>query len=209
MGLLLNIETATEVCSVSLAREGEVIGLRESVEGQNHSVLLGVYVDELLREHGVRVEDLDAVAVSMGPGSYTGLRIGVSLAKGLCFGGDVPLVAVGTLQALAAAVADRVAEEDALYCPMIDARRMEVYTALFNRAGNAVQPVGEIRLAFDGGSHGDAGGVMDHHTPMLQQIPIPPGLFGGSCLAADGPVAVHAFIAADKGFQCGKQSHDL
>jgi len=142
MGLLLNIETATEVCSVSLAREGEVIGLRESVEGQNHSVLLGVYVDELLREHGVRVEDLDAVAVSMGPGSYTGLRIGVSLAKGLCFGGDVPLVAVGTLQALAAAVADRVAEEDALYCPMIDARRMEVYTALFNRAGNAVQPVG-------------------------------------------------------------------
>lgn len=132
MALILNIDTATEVCSVALARDGRLVAVKENGEGLNHSTLLGVYVDEVLREARLSAADLDAVAVSMGPGSYTGLRIGVSLAKGLCFGAEKPLIAVGTLNALAHAAIERTGLE-ALYCPMIDARRMEVYTAVFDR----------------------------------------------------------------------------
>lgn len=132
MALILNIETSTSVCSVALARDGGVISYKENQEGLNHSVLLGTYIDELLRENQVDARQLDAIAVSMGPGSYTGLRIGVSMAKGLCFGSGKPLIAVPTLQALARSVSSRL-QEDAWYCPMIDARRMEVYTAFFNR----------------------------------------------------------------------------
>ena len=137
MALILNIDTATSVCSVALAKDGEVVGCLENNEGLNHSVLLGVYIDRLLQEHHLDAQQLDAVAVSMGPGSYTGLRIGVSTAKGLCFGSGKPLIAVPTLQALANAVA-RECREDALYCPMLDARRMEVYTAVFDRDNRTV-----------------------------------------------------------------------
>lgn len=137
MALILNIDTSTSVCSVALARDGKLLALKENEEGLNHSLLLGTYVDELLRENQLGVQDLDAVAVSMGPGSYTGLRIGVSLAKGLCFGASKPLIAVSTLQALARSVSGKL-QEEALYCPMIDARRMEVYTAFFDRANNTV-----------------------------------------------------------------------
>lgn len=140
MALILNIDTSTDVCSVAIAREGNVIALNENDEGFNHSALLGVYADALLKENGLKASDLDAVAVSMGPGSYTGLRIGVSLAKGICFGAGKPLIAVGTLEALANAVA-RGRGEEGLYCPMIDARRMEVYTAVFDREGVAVRDV--------------------------------------------------------------------
>ena len=140
MCLILNIDTSTEVCSVALAKEGNVIALKENREGMNHAVLLGVFVDELFKENGCCAADLDAVAVSMGPGSYTGLRIGVSLAKGLCYGAHKPLIAVDTLQAMALAAIRRVGEE-AFYCPMIDARRMEVYTALYTRAGEPLQEV--------------------------------------------------------------------
>lgn len=135
----MSIETATEVCSVAVARDGRVVALRENGEGLNHSTLLGVFVDEALREAGVGAGELDAVAVSKGPGSYTGLRIGVSLAKGLCYGAGKPLLAVGTLEALARGAIDRVREE-ALYCPMIDARRMEVYTAMYDGEGREVCP---------------------------------------------------------------------
>ena len=141
--MILNIDTATEVCSVAIARDGRLVAMRENGEGLNHSTLLGVYVDEALREARLTVEDLDAVAVSMGPGSYTGLRIGVSLAKGLCFGGGKPLIAVGTLNALAHAAIERTGE-DALYCPMIDARRMEVYAAVFDRQERTVREVGAV-----------------------------------------------------------------
>ena len=137
MALILNIDTATSVCSVALAKDGEVVGCLENNEGLNHSVLLGVYIDRLLQEHYWDAQQLDAVAVSMGPGSYTGLRIGVSTAKGLCFGSGKPLIAIPTLQALANAVA-RECREDALYCPMLDARRMEVYTAVFDRDNRMV-----------------------------------------------------------------------
>ena len=94
MALILNIDTSTDVCSVAIARDGNVIALKENDEGFNHSTLLGVYVDDLLKENDLTASDLYAVAVSMGPGSYTGLRIGVSLAKGICFGAGKPLIAV-------------------------------------------------------------------------------------------------------------------
>ena len=110
MALILNIDTSTDVCSVAIARDGNLIALKENDEGFNHSTLLGVYVDDLLKENDLTANDLDAVAVSMGPGSYTGLRIGVSLAKGICFGAGKPLIAVSTLAALANAVAQREGE---------------------------------------------------------------------------------------------------
>lgn len=132
MALILNIDTATTVCSVTLAQDGRVIGIKENTEGLNHSLLLGSFIDELLKEYNTEPGQLDAVAVSMGPGSYTGLRIGVSMAKGLCYGSGKPLIAVNTLQALARSVSGKL-KEDVWYCPMIDARRMEVYTALFDK----------------------------------------------------------------------------
>lgn len=136
MALILNIDTTTNVCSAALAQDGKTIDIRESDE-QHHSQLLGVYVDELLKKHKINASDLSAVAVSMGPGSYTGLRIGVSLAKGLCFGADIPLIAVDTLRGLALSVAEQT-ERNSLLCPMLDARRMEVYTAMYQRNGDNV-----------------------------------------------------------------------
>ena len=97
MALILNIDTSTSVCSVALARDGKMIALKENNEGLNHSVLLGTYIDEILKDNHMDAHCLDAVAISMGPGSYTGLRIGVSMAKGVCFGAGKPLIAVPTL----------------------------------------------------------------------------------------------------------------
>lgn len=121
------IETSTALCSVALAEDGEITAYRESSEAKAHASLTAVFVQEVLQERGLKLEDCDAVCVSMGPGSYTGLRVGVSTAKGLCFGSGKPLIAVGTLDTLVAQ-----AESDAKYIiPMIDARRMEVYSAVF------------------------------------------------------------------------------
>ncbi|MBW6535846.1 MAG: tRNA (adenosine(37)-N6)-threonylcarbamoyltransferase complex dimerization subunit type 1 TsaB [Mariniphaga sp.] len=149
MATILNIETATEVCSVNLARDGEILVEKESSEGLNHSQLLTVFIDELFRENNFEPAQLDAVAVSKGPGSYTGLRIGVSVAKGLCYSLGIPLIAVGTPEALGKYTAQNREDfiqgientENALFCPMIDARRMEVYTALFNAKGDKIKPV--------------------------------------------------------------------
>ena len=149
MSLILCIETGTDICSVGLARDGELISLRESDQGRDHAKRLGVFVDELLRETGVMPDELDAVAVGKGPGSYTGLRIGVSFAKGLCYGLQIPLVAVCSLDALAevaiedheAGILDVEAWDEATLCPMVDARRMEVYTCLYNAKG---EPQGEV-----------------------------------------------------------------
>ena len=107
MSLILCIETGTDICSVGLARDGELISLRESDQGRDHARQVGVFVDELLSQTGIAPEELDAVAVGKGPGSYTGLRIGVSFAKGLCYGLRIPLVAIGSLDALT-----EVAKED-------------------------------------------------------------------------------------------------
>ena len=134
MALILCIETGTDICSVGLSRDGELVSLRESDEGRDHAKRVGVFVDELLRENGIAPDELEAIAVGMGPGSYTGLRIGVSFAKGMCYGLQIPLVAVGSLDALAeVAIEDNEAGilnvknwDNAVLCPMVDARRMEV-----------------------------------------------------------------------------------
>ena len=136
MATILNIETSTDVCSVALTSEGQVLDHRENYEGQTHATMLSQYVKEMLDYARSRELKLDAVAVSIGPGSYTGLRIGLSEAKGLAFGLNVPLIGVNTLQLLVVSTMFNhfIEDDDALYVPMIDARRMEVYTAAYNAA---------------------------------------------------------------------------
>lgn len=145
MSLILCIETGTDVCSVGLAENGVLTALRESC-GRDHARNVAVYVDELLREREIDADEIDAIAVGKGPGSYTGLRIGVSFAKGLCYGLRKPLIAIGSLDALVevaredaeAGIVDVENFERATLCPMVDARRMEVYTQLFNGRGEAL-----------------------------------------------------------------------
>lgn len=134
---LLCIETSTEVCSVALVADGTVVDVLEDCSGQSHAKMLTQFTDDLMKKNGWAYADLDAVAVSEGPGSYTGLRIGVSVAKGICYAVSVPLLAVSPLEAMASAVSGKLKSRGAgsnsdMLCPMIDARRMEVYTALFN-----------------------------------------------------------------------------
>lgn len=143
MATILNIETSTEVCSVALTSEGQVLDHRENYDGQTHATLLSQYVKEMLEYARSREMTIDAIAVSIGPGSYTGLRIGLSEAKGLAFGLNVPLIGVNTLQLLTVSTMfnhfiEENGEKGTLYVPMIDARRMEVYTAVYNPALEAV-----------------------------------------------------------------------
>ncbi|MBQ7423124.1 MAG: tRNA (adenosine(37)-N6)-threonylcarbamoyltransferase complex dimerization subunit type 1 TsaB [Prevotella sp.] len=141
MACILSIETSTNVCSVAASEAGKVIFHEEDFSGPNHAEQLGRYVDEALSFIDSHAIPLDAVAVSQGPGSYTGLRIGVSMAKGICYGRDVRLLAVPTLELLAVPVLlGYELEEDALLCPMLDARRMEVYSAIYDRALHEVRP---------------------------------------------------------------------
>ncbi|MBQ2301592.1 MAG: tRNA (adenosine(37)-N6)-threonylcarbamoyltransferase complex dimerization subunit type 1 TsaB [Bacteroidaceae bacterium] len=144
MACILHIETSTKACSVALSENGSLIFHKEDIEGPNHSVVCGVFVDEALSFANSHAIPVDAVAVSEGPGSYTGLRIGVSLAKGVCYGRDLPLLSVPTLKLLCVPVLLGKEElpEDALLVPMIDARRMEVYSAVYNRALQEVRPIG-------------------------------------------------------------------
>lgn len=143
MSCILNIETSTDVCSVAVSDNGTVIFNKEDHSGPNHAVKLGVFVDEALAFIDSHEIPLEAVAVSCGPGSYTGLRIGVSMAKGICYGRGVKLIAVPTLELLAVPVllAESAKEEDALIVPMLDARRMEVYAQVFTRGLKEVRPI--------------------------------------------------------------------
>lgn len=148
MALILNIETSTEVCSVSLAQNGFTLLKKETNEGLNHSRILTVFIEELFKENDSRFKLVDAVAVSKGPGSYTGLRIGVSVAKGLCYGLDIPLISVNSLESMGNFTAKNhdkyilgKVDLPVLFCPMIDARRMEVYTAVYNEQGKEIRPV--------------------------------------------------------------------
>ena len=142
MSCILNIETSTDVCSVSVRQDGACIFSQEDHEGPNHAVKLGTFVDEALSFADSHAIPLDAVAVSCGPGSYTGLRIGASMAKGICFGQDLKLIAVPTLELMTVPVLLREeVEEGALLCPMIDARRMEVYSAVYDRALHEVRGI--------------------------------------------------------------------
>ena len=129
MSLILNIETATKNCSVSLSKDGQTLSCKEMAEQNfSHAEKLHVFIEDVLVENNFSYTDLNAVAVSQGPGSYTGLRIGVSSVKGLCYALNIPMIAVDTLEILA----KNISVKDGIIIPMIDARRMEVYSALFN-----------------------------------------------------------------------------
>ena len=142
MSCILHIETSTEVCSVAVSENGLTEFKREDLKGPSHAVQLGVFVDEALSFVDSHLMHLDAVAESCGPGSYTGLRIGVSMAKGVCYGRDLPLIAIPTLELLCVPILlHEDLPEDALLCPMIDARRMEVYAAVYDRALHAVREI--------------------------------------------------------------------
>jgi tRNA threonylcarbamoyladenosine biosynthesis protein TsaB len=165
MARILHIETATQVCSVALSDSGKLIALRESHEKNIHSSIITVFIDQIMKEADLAFNSLDAIAVSKGPGSYTGLRIGVSTAKGICYGAGKPLIAVGTLQSMASGMASLSTGTPSLqigtpslstgtpslstgtpslpilYCPMIDARRMEVYNCLYD---SKIHPTREI-----------------------------------------------------------------
>jgi len=146
--VILHIETATNVCSVAISRGNSLLALKESEEDRSHSALLTVFIDEILKDSGMEPGQLDAVSVSKGPGSYTGLRIGVSATKGIAYARNIPVIGIITLQAMAIAASEnkKVKKQmdthpDLLLCPMIDARRMEVYTALYDRKFREYRPV--------------------------------------------------------------------
>ena len=142
MAVILNIETSTTVCSVALSENSTCLLHKIDFEAQSHARLLPMFLQEaldFLRQHSLK---LDAVAVSSGPGSYTGLRIGVSTAKGLCYGFNIPLIAIDTLKVMANACLEKeLVESDTLLCPMIDARRMEVYSAFYNKNLSLVRSI--------------------------------------------------------------------
>ncbi len=140
--MILCLETSTAVCSVALVDNSNVIALRESLDGQNHAEKITIFIDEVMKEANISYNELEAIAVSKGPGSYTGLRIGVSTAKGLCYAMEKPLIAIDTLAAMTEGFLDNNFDNDtnimssslsssSIFCPMIDARRMEVYSAFF------------------------------------------------------------------------------
>jgi len=140
--LILHVETSTELCSVAISHGARCLAIRENSEGRNHAALLTVFIDDLLNANNISTNQLDAIAVSSGPGSYTGLRIGLSTAKGLCYGGNTPLISVSTLQTMSMGFAlQNDIADSALLCPMIDARRMEVYTALYDREGRQIENI--------------------------------------------------------------------
>ncbi len=207
MAVILNIETSTEVCSAALTAEGMALFHREDFEGRNHAALLSGFVKgclDHLRDHEMK---LDAVAVSLGPGSYTGLRIGLSEAKGLAYALDVPLIGVSTLELLAVSAMFSSADidPDALLVPMIDARRMEVYTAVYDFALDALlapQP-----MILDEASYGEFrrgrnivmfGNGSDKAQPLFAQDPAVTFLPGIVPLATDMlALAERAFMARD------------
>ena len=147
--LILHIDTATEVCSVALSRGAEILAVEESRDGNSHAKKLIPFIEKVLTEAVVSKKELKAIALSIGPGSYTGLRIGASTAKGLCYSLDLPLVVVSTLEIIMSGARkevlsgkiDLAAATKYYFCPMIDARRMEVFTALYDSAGNVVEEV--------------------------------------------------------------------
>lgn len=152
MCTLLTIETSTSVCSCALSCDGEILMNKENYEGRSHASLVGLFVHEIMEFARARHIRPDAIAVSSGPGSYTGLRIGVSEAKGLSYGLDIPLIAIPTAHIMASMMRDK-ADEKTLLCPMIDARRMEVYATIFDRSLQVVRETSADIV--EEGSYGD------------------------------------------------------
>lgn len=204
MANILNIETSTDVCSVALTSEGQVLDHRENYDGQTHATLLSQYVQEMLQYARTRDINLDAIAVSIGPGSYTGLRIGLSEAKGLAFGLNVPLIGVNTLQLLVVSTMFNhfIDEEKVLYVPMIDARRMEVYTAAYNAA---LEPVLEPQAMIldeqslvDLNQQGYTLVLMGNGSDKAHQVLTRDGV---RFVAGIKPVAVDMMALAEKSFR--------
>ncbi len=180
MNYILSIETSTTACSVALHGEGELLGNSSIYVEKSHSGQLGPMIRQLLESCDVRKEALNAVAVSGGPGSYTGLRIGCSMAKGICFSLGIPLIAVSTLEAMARQVMPLANTED-LLCPMLDARRMEVYTMIMTGGGKLVEDVHPLilepgvyddrlennRMWFFGNGSDKATGVIGHRNALF------------------------------------------
>lgn len=144
--MIICLETATNLCSVALCDNDGVITLRESDETKSHASMLTVFVEEILKENNVKPEELEAIAVSRGPGSYTGLRIGVSAAKGIAYGASIPLIAIDTTLSMFHGITEKRSKSketdtDTIFCPMLDARRMEVYYALYNSDGKRIKDI--------------------------------------------------------------------
>lgn len=162
MTKILHLETATQNCSVALSEDGKLRFLKQENTPNIHASAITLFIADVLAEAGIQAHELDAVAVSKGPGSYTGLRIGVSTAKGLCYALNKPLIATDTLRCMASAViaSGQAGEADALFCPMIDARRMEVYAAIYN------QQMEELKAV--------SADIVDEHTyaSYLEQQPV-------------------------------------
>jgi len=142
---LLCIETATTVCSVCVTADDKILSYKEINNGFSHAENLHVFIEDVLKEANLSIKQINAVVVSKGPGSYTGLRIGVSTAKGLCYALQIPLISIDTLQSMAYSITST-KKEDALYCPMLDARRMEVYCAVYNANLETITPVNALVL---------------------------------------------------------------
>ncbi len=166
--MILCLETATPSCSVALVHNGEVLACEEDPKGQNHSEKITLFIDSVMKKAGISYNQLDAVAVSMGPGSYTGLRIGVSTAKGICYAVSKPLIAVETLEAMACGGSAVISTErsewrNLLLIPAIDARRMEVYAAIFDENVNKIKDTEAVII--DGNSFADL--KKDHHLYLF------------------------------------------
>ncbi|GAB1448098.1 tRNA (adenosine(37)-N6)-threonylcarbamoyltransferase complex dimerization subunit type 1 TsaB [Bacteroidota bacterium] len=146
MALILLLESSGEKCSVGLAKDGKLIGLKEITQPNQHASQLQILVQEVLNQHKLGMEHLNAIAVSKGPGSYTGLRVGVSAAKGYCFGLDIPLIGISTLEALTFSAIASDYQADSLYLPMIDARRMEVFCQLRTANNEAIHEAAPLIL---------------------------------------------------------------
>ncbi len=145
MAYLLHIESTSTVCSVAVSKDAELIALKEINNGYTHAENLHVFIEQLLFETSLQVKDLNAISVSSGPGSYTGLRIGFSAAKGLAYALHIPLITIETLKALSSRVINT-ENKNAVYCPLLDARRMEVYCAIYDNQLNEILPVRALVL---------------------------------------------------------------
>lgn len=145
MALILNLETSTTVCSVSLAKDCQLLAVKEQNGDYSHAENLTLFIEDVLKQTGIKLSAVDAIAVSKGPGSYTGLRIGVSTAKGLCYSLNKPLIAISTLKHISLSVSKDFQTPNSnlqsLFCPMLDARRMEVYCAMFDSLNNEIRPI--------------------------------------------------------------------
>lgn len=162
MSLLLNIDTATEAAYVSVARDGIILRSLNNLSQKDHASFLQVAIQQLTKDTGISLQELDAVAVTAGPGSYTGLRVGLASAKGICYALNKPLITLNTLAVWATAAILATKEEEALFCPMIDARRMEVFTAVYNRQLDIILP--PCALVIDENSFA---GLLQDHTILF------------------------------------------